>query len=193
MKLLIWDPGASGGLVFHNTRTGVMFCRSVPKTEGEFFTYLQRALRNTDKFVYEEVPKSTGAIRGQASMRKFGETYGFGRGIVYTLSKVQGYKFTIHSVRPVEWQKSIPLVRSEKHKKPKWFKHEGNFDGWMKKCSELDKLNDALKVQWKRDMRQFAETWVDQKKNPHCFPITLKTADAFLILRWALEKFHETT
>ena len=97
--------------------------------------------------VLEEVNGFVGKAQPGSAMFKFGEGYGFLKGVVQAL----GIRLVL--VRPQVWQKAFGL-------------------GTASRC--------ASKSEWKNKLKAEA-----QRRFPE-LNVTLKTADALLILDWAL-------
>lgn len=144
------DPGKSGGIAVN--QFGKTFVQPMPKTDGDTLEVLRginmaaHVEDNEIICVLEQVGGFTGAGQPGSAMFKFGEGFGFLKGVIQTL----GIK--LHMVRPQEWQKHFSL-------------------GTARAC--------ASKTEWKNKLKAEA-----QRRFP-ALTVTLKTADALLILEWA--------
>ena len=153
------DPGASGGVAVW--AFGKTFCHPMPATEGDRLELI-RDLARLAKVeslphgpsvnclcVLEQVGGFVGKGQPGSAMFKFGEHFGFLKGVVQAL----GIRLVL--VRPQVWQKSFGL-------------------GTASSC--------ASKTAWKNKLKAEA-----QRRFPH-LAVTLATADALLILDWALHQ-----
>ena len=158
MKTIIAiDPGASGGLAV--ARFGKTECYPIPDTHGDLLALLRDIKAAADLecephgpkpatvCVLEEVNGFTGKAQPGSAMFRFGEHFGFVKGVVQAL----GIKLVL--VRPQTWQKVFGL-------------------GTASRCTG--------KTEWKNKLKAEA-----QRRFPH-LKVTLKTADALLILEFAL-------
>ena len=152
MKVIIAiDPGAEGGIAVRVF--GQTVCHAMPDTEGDRLELIRDIKRAADVehaecvCVLEEVGGFAGQAQPGSAMFKFGQGFGFLRGVVQTL----GIKLEL--VRPQTWQKVFGL-------------------GTAASC--------AKKNDWKNKLKAEA-----QRRFPD-LKVTLKTADALLILEWAL-------
>lgn len=147
MRIISIDPGASGGIAISGQTT---VCQSMPETQGDILDTL-RAIKAEwpgEVVCYlEQVGGFAGAGQPGSAMFKFGENFGFLKGVVQTL----GIRLVL--VRPQAWQK--------------WFSL-----GTASAC--------ASKSEWKNKLKAEA-----QRRFPSNV-VTLKTADALLILDYAL-------
>jgi len=156
MKIIIAiDPGVSGGIAV--TAFGKTVCHSMPVTEGDRLELIRELKRTADVdgedclCVLEEVNGFVGKAQPGSAMFKFGEGYGFLKGVVQAL----GIRLVL--VRPQVWQKVFGL-------------------GTASRC--------ASKSEWKNKLKAEA-----QRRFPD-LTVTLQTADALLILEWALRANH---
>ena len=148
------DPGLSGGLAVSGPGTGV-YCYPMPETQGDLLA-LVREIRDAAVAegrelvcVLEEVSGFAGKAQPGSAMFRFGEHFGFIKGII------QALEVRLVLVRPQVWQKGFGL-------------------GTASACGS--------KTIWKNKLK--AET---QRRFPH-LNVTLKTADALLILEYGLMK-----
>ena len=149
------DPGVSGGVaVFAFNKT---VCHAMPDTEGDRLELIRDLARSAEVegvhcvCVLEEVNGFVGKAQPGSAMFKFGEHYGFIKGVVQTL----GIRLVL--VRPQVWQKYYSL-------------------GTASRC--------ASKTEWKNKLKAEA-----QRRFPQ-LTVTLATADALLILEWAVQGNH---
>jgi hypothetical protein len=108
MKTIIAiDPGVSGGVAvsaFGNTA-----CHAMPATQGDVLEMIRDIKRAADIeqaetiCVLEEVSGFAGKAQPGSAMFKFGEGFGFLKGVIQTL----GIKLVL--VRPQVWQKAFGL------------------------------------------------------------------------------------
>src|SRR5512140_3019959 len=146
------DPGMSGGMAvrwFDKTD-----CWAMPETQGDLLERLGEiknvaGLEGDDLVcVLEEVSGFAGKAQPGSAMFRFGEHFGFIKGVV------QALEIRLVLVRPQVWQKGFGL-------------------GTASAC--------ASKSEWKNKLKAEA-----QRRFPH-LPVTLKTADALLMLEhWHL-------
>lgn len=147
--VLAIDPGASGGVAV--SAFGKTDCHAMPVTDGDRLEFIRSFKRTSDTegatcvCVLEEVNGFVGKAQPGSAMFKFGEHYGFIKGVVQAL----GIKLVL--VRPQIWQKAFSL-------------------GTASRC--------ASKSEWKNKLKAEA-----QRRFPD-LNVTLKTADALLILEW---------
>jgi hypothetical protein len=105
--ILAIDPGASGGIAV--AQFGKTDCSPMPQTEGDVLTLLRdiktAADQEGDETVcyLEEVNGFVGKGQPGSAMFRFGEHFGFAKGVVQTL----GIKLEL--VRPQKWQKWYSL------------------------------------------------------------------------------------
>jgi hypothetical protein len=144
------DPGFSGGIAV--AQFGKTDCSAMPDTEGDLLALLRGIKTAADLegdatvCVLEEVNGYAGRAQPGSAMFRFGEHFGFTKGVVQTLD------MKLELVRPQKWQKGFSL-------------------GTASGC--------ASKTEWKNKLKAEA-----QRRFPH-LAVTLKTADALLILDWA--------
>ena len=108
MKVIIAiDPGGSGGVAVEVW--GKTVCHPMPATQGDVLELICDFKRMADvecgncECVLEEVNGFVGKAQPGAAMFKFGEGYGFLKGVVQTL----GIRLVL--VRPQVWQKVFGL------------------------------------------------------------------------------------
>lgn len=108
MKVIIAiDPGVSGGVAV--AAFGKVVCQAMPATQGDVMELIRDHYRTAEVedvetvCVLEEVNGFVGKAQPGSAMFKFGEGYGFIKGVVQTL----GIKLVL--VRPQVWQKSFGL------------------------------------------------------------------------------------
>ena len=125
----------------------------MPETQGDLLERL-REIKNVaglegDELVcvLEEVSGFAGKAQPGSAMFRFGEHFGFIKGVI------QALEIRLVLVRPQVWQKGFGL-------------------GTASAC--------ASKTEWKNKLKAEAQRRFPQLK------VTLKTADALLILEWAL-------
>ena len=105
--ILAIDPGASGGVAV--ALYGKTVCHAMPATQGDVLALIRELKLAADvegatcECVLEEVNGFVGKAQPGAAMFKFGEGYGFLKGVVQTL----GIKLEL--VRPQVWQKAFGL------------------------------------------------------------------------------------
>jgi hypothetical protein len=152
-SIIAIDPGSLGGVavwVF-----GVAGCRPMPPTQGDQVALLRGLKTSSDRSgvetvcIMEAVTGYAGTPQPGGAMFRFGEHFGFIKGVVQTLG------MRLELVRPQVWQKAFGL-------------------GTASAC--------ASKTIWKNKLKAEA-----QRRFPH-LEVTLKTADALLILEYALMK-----
>lgn len=150
-SVLAIDPGASGGVAM--AAFGKVTCHAMPETEGDRLELIRdfKAAADIEQSECECVLEQVGGFvgRGQpgSAMFKFGENFGFIKGVVQAL----GIRLVL--VRPQTWQKSFGL-------------------GTASRCGS--------KTVWKNKLKAEA-----QRRFP-ALGVTLKTADALLILEWRM-------
>lgn len=146
------DPGLSGGLAVSGPATGV-YCYPMPATGGDLLELMRDiktgAYVEGDELVcvLEEVSGFAGKAQPGSAMFRFGEHFGFIKGVI------QALEIRLVLVRPQVWQKGFGL-------------------GTASGC--------ATKTVWKNKLKAEA-----QRRFPHV-DVTLKTADALLILDYAM-------
>ena len=147
------DPGASGGIAI--SCNGATECHCMPETQGDLLALVRDVKRGADVeghelvCVLEEVSGFAGKAQPGSAMFRFGEHFGFVKGVV------QALEVRLVLVRPQVWQKGFGL-------------------GTASACSS--------KTEWKNKLKAEA-----QRRFPH-LNVTLKTADALLILEHAIQK-----
>jgi hypothetical protein len=149
--ILAIDPGQSGGVaVLQSRKTD---CHAMPPTQGDLLELIRSVKRAADiecvplVCVLEEVNGFAGKAQPGSAMFKFGEHFGFTKGVVQALG------IRLELVRPQVWQKTFGL-------------------GTASRC--------VSKTEWKNKLKAEA-----QRRFPH-LKVTLKTADALLILDYAM-------
>lgn len=101
------DPGVSGGIAV--SAFGKSFCHPMPDTEGDRLGLIRDFQRSAEVecvecvCVLEQVGGFVGKGQPGSAMFKFGEHFGFIKGVVQTL----GIKLVL--VRPQTWQKDFGL------------------------------------------------------------------------------------
>jgi crossover junction endodeoxyribonuclease RuvC len=147
------DPGMSGGVAvrwFEKTD-----CWPMPETQGDLLERLREiktiAGLEGDELVcvLEEVSGFAGKAQPGSAMFRFGEHFGFIKGVVQAM----GLRLVL--VRPQVWQKGFGV-------------------GKASAC--------ASKTEWKNKLKAEA-----QRRFPH-LNVTLKTADALLLLEYAVKE-----
>ncbi len=147
------DPGLSGGMAVR--WFGKTDCWAMPGTQGDLLERLREiksvAGLEGDELVavLEEVSGFAGKAQPGSAMFRFGEHFGFIKGVVQAL----GIRLVL--VRPQVWQKGFGL-------------------GTASAC--------ASKSEWKNRLKAEA-----QRRFPQ-LSVTLKTADALLMLEHAIAK-----
>jgi len=151
MKTIIGiDPGASGGIAVE--QFGRVFCEGMPETLEDLVGVVREIKTAAERegcevvCALEQVGGYAGKGQPGSAMFRFGESFGFVRGVLQTL----GVKVVL--VRPQVWQKGFGL-------------------GSASAC--------ASKSVWKNKLKAEA-----QRRFPD-LEVTLKTADALLILEYA--------
>ena len=148
------DPGASGGIAVHSQ--GKTYCYPMPETQGDVLETLSEIVKSNEfegspesdiVCTLEQVGGFAGTGQPGSAMFKFGENYGFIKGVVQALG------IRLELVRPQTWQRGFGL-------------------GTKAAC--------ASKSEWKNKLKAEAQRRFPQLK------VTLKTADALLILDWAM-------
>ncbi len=147
------DPGMSGGMAVR--WFGKTDCWAMPQTQGDLLERLREiksvAGLEGDELVcvLEEVSGFAGKAQPGSAMFRFGEHFGFIKGVVQALA------IRLVMVRPQVWQKGFGL-------------------GTASAC--------ASKSEWKNKLKAEA-----QRRFPQ-LEVTLKTADALLILEYAVRE-----
>lgn len=141
------DPGKDGGIALRSPESTA--CYPMPNTQGDILNALReiRAESNNIVCYLEHVSGYAGKAQPGSAMFRFGEHFGFIKGVVQAL----GIRLVL--VRPQVWQKGFGL-------------------GTASAC--------ASKTQWKNKLKSEA-----QRRYPQ-LDVTLKTADALLILDYAI-------
>ena len=151
--ILAIDPGLSGGIAV--ARMGEVECWPMPGTQGDLLA-LVREIKTAAAVeggelvcVLEEVSGFAGKAQPGSAMFRFGEHFGFIKGVV------QALEVRLVLVRPQVWQKGFGL-------------------GTASACRTKSEWKNKLKAEGQRRFPQLN--------------VTLKTADALLILEYALGK-----
>ena len=151
--ILAIDPGLSGGVAVR--WFGKTDCWPMPETQGDLLERLREvksvAGLEGDELVcvLEEVSGFAGKAQPGSAMFRFGEHFGFIKGVV------QALEIRLVLVRPQVWQKGFGL-------------------GTASAC--------GTKSEWKNKLKAEA-----QRRFPQ-LGVTLKTADALLILEYTMGK-----
>ena len=151
--ILAIDPGLSGGIAIWGY--GKTECFAMPETEGDLVDFIKSAKAAACMdvgelvCVLEQVGGFAGKAQPGSAMFRFGEHFGFLKGVIQTL------EIRLELVRPQVWQKGFGL-------------------GTASGC--------ASKSDWKNKLKAEA-----QRRFPH-LAVTLKTADALLILDYAVRR-----
>jgi hypothetical protein len=101
------DPGASGGIAI--SRFGKVECYPMPETQGDLLALLRSFTGAADVeghelvCVLEEVSGFAGKAQPGSAMFRFGEHFGFVKGVV------QALEIRLVLVRPQIWQKGFGL------------------------------------------------------------------------------------
>src|SRR5437899_995347 len=101
------DPGVSGGIAV--CRNGVTECYAMPETHGDLLALLREIKRaaeiegHTLQCVLEEVSGFAGKAQPGSAMFRFGEHFGFIKGVI------QALEIRLMLVRPQVWQKGFGL------------------------------------------------------------------------------------
>lgn len=151
-KLLVTiDPGQSGAFAWYIDDQS--YSKAMPDTEkdiADHFVYL-KDLATQNNAIMEVFLEKVHSMPGQgvASSFKFGEHFGFLKGVITTL------EIRLELVTPQAWMKTMSL-------------------GTSSSC--------ASKTEWKNKLKGEAQRLYPQQK------VTLKTADALLILEYAVRR-----
>jgi len=158
-RIIAIDPGLSGGVAL--MRLGKVDCYPMPETQGDLLELLREVKEAADAegceeygpgelvCVLEGVSGFAGKAQPGSAMFRFGEHFGFIKGVVQAL----GIRLVL--VRPQVWQKGFGL-------------------GTASAC--------RTKSEWKNKLKAEA-----QRRFPH-LNVTLKTADALLMLEYAMRE-----
>jgi crossover junction endodeoxyribonuclease RuvC len=101
------DPGASGGIAI--SRSGRTECHAMPETQGDLLAIVREIERSTKiegqelLCVLEEVSGFAGKAQPGSAMFRFGEHFGFIKGVI------QALEIRLVLVRPQAWQKGFGL------------------------------------------------------------------------------------
>jgi hypothetical protein len=172
MKLTIAiDPGASGGIAWHD---GLPHCEPMPATDTDVRKLISRVIMAGDIAATDcYIEKVGGFIGGVGSPGSAMFNFGFGAGFIHGV--LSAYEVPVVEVRPQAWQKALALGSREHAKAEK---------GQMLTPAEKKAMaarNAAYKNDWKNKLKAEA-----QRRYP-ALNVTLKTADALLILAAAME------
>ena len=100
------DPGGSGAIVFIETRIDDVWFVKCKETEGDLHGAL--TLSHEPSFaMIEKVSSMPG--QGVSSTFKFGQSYGFLRGLLIA------HEIPFETVTPGKWQKEFGLIRKDKN------------------------------------------------------------------------------
>jgi len=164
--IIAWDPGNSGG--FAVKEGGVIHVVPMHDDESMLIGFLKSLHDRGHRTVwYESQTYCTGVRVSAFTMGRFGEGLGFCRGVMAAIG------FNIIPVTPQAWQKHLGIQKGEKMKKNKGMTQAER--------DAVDAHNAPLKVKWKNDLKEAAIKFFGGK-------LTLKTADAVLVLKYAIEK-----
>ena len=170
--LLAIDPGASGGIAWYDGT--LPFVEPMPETEGDVLALLRSIITvHAESGATAHVEKVGGYIGGAGSPGS--AMFGFGRGVGFLYGVLMAHEIPIIEVTPQRWQKTLGMGTRE-HARPE--------KGMAYSRDELRALaaQDArLKGEWKNRLKAEA-----QRRFPG-LKVTLKTADALLILAAAME------
>jgi hypothetical protein len=113
------DPGVSGGIAVSGF--GSTECYAMPKTEGDVVDFIKSVKAATSLeggevvCVLEKVGGFAGKGQPGSAMFKFGENFGFLKGVI------QALEIRLELVRPQDWQKGLGLgTASACVSKPEW-------------------------------------------------------------------------
>lgn len=162
--LVAIDPGASGGIAFR-TADGKTLCRPMPETEGDVVVVIKSlSCMNPSAVVMEQVG---GFIAGKfnpgSAMFNFGMNYGILKGAVQALG------MPLVLVRPQAWQKALSLGK------------KSDFDYFDVAKRGKSKGKKIKKNKWKEHLLDVAVSLYPEQN------VTYKTADALLILKYAID------
>lgn len=156
-----------GGLAYIDD-VGIYNCLPMPETNGDLLIYL-RNIRTFTTICYIEHVVGFIPGGGAGAMFTFGENFGYIQGCLDALG------FRVIRVRPAAWQKFLQLGgKVGKIKADKAASKE------QKKI--VNQHNSAIDREWKNKLKEDA-----QRRFPGLV-ITLKTADACLILDYARQQ-----
>jgi len=170
--IIFVDPGASGciGVYF---KGGEVVVNKMPDTDGDIKElisfYVSAAIVQEDNFERRAVIEKVGGFAGEgqpgSAMFKFGDGYGFVRGILVAKD------FRIEQPTPQAWQKILGLGHKEHVRIPASCSPEQR--------KQLQAQNARFKTEWKNKLKERAQ---------HLYPtikVTLAVSDALLILEAA--------
>lgn len=173
MNLIAIDPGASGGIA--TLTNGVVEALAMPETPTDVYEMLAGVVvksHNTNggqpfRAYMEKVGGFTGGA-GQpgSAMFNFGRSVGIVEGILI------GLQIPFELITPQRWQKSFQLGTRGTVRPPAGFVA-------LEERKRIQKINADAKRDWKNKLKEHA-----QRLFPH-ISVTLKTADALLILEYA--------
>jgi hypothetical protein len=168
-SLLAIDPGAKGGFAWRDGGHGGAGCQNMPDTELGIMDRLSE-FRMSIRHCYIEEISGFIPAGGAGQMFHFGYHVGYLRGILDTL------RFKITTVRPQVWQKALGLGNVGTQRC-----HQGMS---AKDRKAVKVLNDRLKREWKRKLRDTARRMYPELGDS----VTLSTCDALLILQYAIKQ-----
>ena len=166
-RILAIDPGINGGIAWNDITGTRFFCAPMPATETEIVEFLKQRRTEAQTVFIEKVSGFAGVSRTGAAMFSFGENFGFIKGVLTTLG-FQGILVT-----PQRWQKELSLGT----------KKEFNYETILTKGKNKGKP--VVKSNWKQHLLEEAQQLYPNNQ------ITLKTADAMLILHYGLKYLYE--
>jgi crossover junction endodeoxyribonuclease RuvC len=110
------DPGSSSGcLCLLGKHSEFIKCLELSKyNESEVFDFLEKHKSNTIFAFLEKVHSMPG--QGVSSAFKFGENYGFLKGVLVSL------RIPFNEVQPSSWMKFYGMKREKEESKPQWKK-----------------------------------------------------------------------
>ena len=160
--ILAIDPGASGGFAWQDSG-GKVHCIPMPQTEDDVILFIRSRSCDGCAVTLEKVGGFISGSRGMgSSMFNFGMNFG----IIKASAICFGMPLTL--VTPQRWQKEI----TDKRKK------DFNYEAVLTKGKNKGKT--VIKNNWKEHLVSRAQCLFPQVQN-----ISLKTADALLILHYA--------
>jgi len=158
VTIMAVDPGASGGSAISSfhSKMGMGTINLVTTTTADSFNTVVE-MHKPDLVVLEDV---TGKIGNGSDEGRSSSAFAFGVhfGLVQGICMAHGAK--VSTISPIVWQRRLGLRRNE--------------------------TDITTKAGWKRHLAEEAKRLVGNKLARHSAPVTLKTADAALILlAWA--------
>lgn len=182
--ILAVDPGKKGGIAIADSR-GVHVYK-MPETQGDIINIIRRHTRQSneatqekdmDKDAYvEQIVKHMGEGIPASTMAVYASNWGF------ILGALMFAGWSVNIIGSKEWQKALGLGGTGRHAAPKLAKGASVL---AKRQHEEEKkkiknVNAGLKRDWKNKLKGEAQRLFPD----HC--ATLSTADALLILRYAM-------